>query len=131
MMVGEGAVQYKAFEPPLLWSFSRSTAAVHAQHNLAECVCVGGANLPTRLYLSLYLTVLVEKSPSGTDVHAYFHRQRVSKKYGNRDVNELAFVASKAQRWVVTELSFIDICIFQAISGAEVYSRSWLAQKVY
>ena len=54
-------------------------------------------------------------------------RTRDSRKYGNRDVNECKFFASEAYRWALTELSFVYICIFQAISRAEVYGQSWLA----
>ena len=77
------------------------------------------ADLPTHLYL----TILVRKSASSTDVRPYFsnYGHRVSRKYGNHDVNKCEFVASKADgRALIGELSFIDICIFQAISGAEV-----------
>ena len=53
----------------------------------------------TDLTARLYLTVLVCKSAGSTDVRAYFsiHRQRVCKKYGNWDVNELAFIASEVE----------------------------------
>ena len=40
------------------------------------------------------------------------------------------FVASEVDRSVDGELSFVDICIFQAISGPELYSWSWLVKKV-
>ena len=57
------------------------------------CVCVC-ADLPT----GLYLTMLVRKSVGSTDVHPYFWKcgHRVSRKYGNHDVNEYEFVASEA-----------------------------------
>ena len=52
------------------------------------------ADLPTRLYL----TVLVRESAGSTDVRPYFSKYgyRVSRKYGNRSVNEYEFVASRA-----------------------------------
>ena len=34
------------------------------------------------------------------------------------------------QNRALMELSFVDICIFQAISVTEVYGRSWLVKKV-
>ena len=34
------------------------------------------------------------------------------------------------QNRALMELSFVDICIFQAISVMEVYGRSWLVKKV-
>ena len=34
-------------------------------------------------------------------------------------------------RALMRELSFIDICIFQAMSGAGVYSQSWFVKQVY
>ena len=76
-----------------------------------------------------YLTVLVWKSAGSMDVRPYFseYGHRVSRKYGNHDVNECKFVASEAsRRW---ELSFVDICIFQAISGIEVSGLSWMVKK--
>ena len=39
-------------------------------------------------------------------------------------MNECEFFANKVNRSALTELSFVDICIFQSISGAEVYRRS-------
>ena len=65
------------------------------------------------------------------DVCAYFSKygQRVSREYKKCDVNEYEFIPSEVDRWVV-ELSFFDICIFQAISGAEAYGWSWLVKKV-
>ena len=73
---------------------------------------VGLADQPTRPYLP----VLVQKLAGSTDVHPYFSKcgHRVSRKYGNRYMNNES---------VDGDLSFVDICIFQAISGAEVYSR--------
>ena len=86
------------------------------------------ADLPTRLYLA----VLAWKSAGSMDVRTYFseYGHTVSRKYGNRDVNKCKFVASEAVRRSLMEgyrslkLPFVDICIFQAISGAEVYGRS-------
>ena len=54
------------------------------------------SDLPTRPHL----TVLVRKSAGGTDVHPYFSKygHRVSRKYGNCDVNECKFVAIEADR---------------------------------
>ena len=34
------------------------------------------------------------------------------------------------QNRALMELSFVDICIFQAISVTEVYGRPWLVKKV-
>ena len=44
------------------------------------------------------MTVLVRKSADRTDVCPYFSKygHRVSRKYGNRDVNKCEFVASEA-----------------------------------
>ena len=69
-----------------------------------------------------YLTVLVRKSASSMDVCTHFSKygQTDSRKYGNRNTNECELVASEADRWVLMELSFIDIWKFQAIRGAEV-----------
>ena len=52
------------------------------------------ADLPARPYLA----VLVRKLAGSTDVRPYFskYRHRVSRKYGNCDVNECKFVASQA-----------------------------------
>ena len=74
------------------------------------------------------LSVFVRKSASSMDVRAYFSKyaQRVSKKYRNCDVNECEFIASEVDRW---ELSFVDICVFQAFSEAEEYGQSWLVKK--
>ena len=85
---------------------------------MCVCVCVC-ADLPAHPYL----TVLVRKSAGSADVRLYFsnYGQRGSRKYGNRDVNECKFIASEADRSAVMELSFIDICLFQAIPGTEVY----------
>ena len=35
------------------------------------------------------------------------------------------------QNRALMELSFVDLCIFQAISVTEVYFRSWLVKKVW
>ena len=53
----------------------------------------GVADLPTRPYL----TVFVQKSADSMDVRTYLskYRQKVSRKYRNRDVNECVFVASE------------------------------------
>ena len=77
-------------------------------------------DLPTYPYLTVW------KSASSMDVRVYFskYRQRVSRKYGNHDVNECKFVASKIDCGALMELSFVDFCIFQAISWAEVKSLS-------
>ena len=87
------------------------------------------ADLSTRPYLP----VLVRKSAGSTDVRSYFskYRHRVSRKYRNRDVNECEFVANEADHRPLMELSFVVICIFQVISGTEVYGRSWLVKKVF
>ena len=81
-----------------------------------------GKNVSIRhsdLSTHLYLTVLVWKSVSSTDVHPYFSKygQRVSRKYGNHDVNKRDFVANELDLWALVELSLLDICLFQAISG--------------
>ena len=54
------------------------------------------ADLPTHPYL----TVLVRKWAGSTDVCTYFSKygQRVSRKYGNRDMNERGFSISEAGR---------------------------------
>ena len=79
----------------------------------------------------LYLTVVDRKSAGSTDICPYIskYRPRVSRKYGNHDVNECEFVASEADRRALMELSFVYICIFQAIPRAEVYGWSSLVQK--
>ena len=41
------------------------------------------------------------------------------------------FVASEVDHWVLMELSFVGICIFQAISQAEIYGWSWLVKEVF
>ena len=50
---------------------------------------------------------------------------RVSRKYRNCDVNDASWLPAKP---IVVrcdgESSFVDICIFQAISGAEIYDQS-------
>ena len=107
---------------------------------LCVCMCVWGGvweresvwvcvytDLPTRSYL----TVLVRKSVSSTAVQTYFSKfwQRVSRKYGNCDVNKCELVANKLDFWALVELSFVDICIFQAISRAAMYGRLWLVRK--
>ena len=53
-------------------------------------------DLPTRPCLPL----LARKSAGSTDVHSYFSKygHRVSRKYGNCDMNECEFVASEADR---------------------------------
>ena len=56
---------------------------------------------------------------------------RVSRKYGNCNMNESGCVASEVSRWALMELLFVDICIFQAISGAKIYSCSWLVKKIF
>ena len=68
-------------------------------HHLLLLIVI--SDLPTRPYL----TVFVRKPASSSDVHAYFSkcRQRVSRKYGNHDVNECKFVASKVDCWVLME----------------------------
>ena len=50
-----------------------------------------------------YLTVLVWKSAGSTDVRLFLSKygHRVSRKYGNRDVNKCEFVASEANRKVL------------------------------
>ena len=55
------------------------------------------ADLPTRLYL----TVWVRKSVSNKNVWAYFSKygQRVSRQYGNRDVNKCKFIANVEHWW--------------------------------
>ena len=72
------------------------------------------------------------------------NRDTVSRKSRNRNVNKFEFVASEADHYeadhsalmelsflsVGGELSFVDICIFQTISGAEVYDQSWLVKYV-
>ena len=47
-----------------------------------------------------YLTVFLRKSPGSMDVSTYFSKygQRVSGKYGNHDMNDCEFVASKVDR---------------------------------
>ena len=47
-----------------------------------------------------YLTVLERKLAGSMDVHPYFSKygHRVSRKYGNRNVNECKFVASEVER---------------------------------
>ena len=60
---------------------------------MPECsgIC---ADLPTHPYF----TILVRKSAGSTDVHQYFskHGHRISRKYGNHDMNKCEFVPSKA-----------------------------------
>ena len=55
-----------------------------------------GTDLPTHPYF----TTLVRKSVSSMDVQAYFSKygQRVSRKYGNCDVNKCQFVFSEVNR---------------------------------
>ena len=57
-------------------------------------VCVCMCRLPT----CPYLTILVRKLAGSMDVCPYFSRygHRVSRKYGNRDVDECELVASEA-----------------------------------
>ena len=59
-------------------------------------VVTSRVDLPTHPYL----TVLVRKSASSTDVRRYFSKygHRVSRKYGNCDVNKCEFVSSEANR---------------------------------
>ena len=57
-------------------------------------------------------------------MHIFLKIQRDSRRYGNRDVNERKFVASEANCSALTEFPFVDICIFKAISGADVYGQS-------
>ena len=87
------------------------------------------ADLPTHLYL----TVLVRKLAGSTDVSPYFSKygQRVSRKNGNLDMDECEFVAREADRRALMELLFVDICIFRAISRAEIYCLSQLVKKVF
>ena len=86
------------------------------------------ADLPT----CPYLPVLVWKSAGSTDVRPYFSKyghsfQKVLKSRRKR----MRVPCQQSRSWSVNgELSFIDICICQAISGAEVYGRSWLVKKV-
>ena len=76
------------------------------------------------------LTIFVRKSAGSTDVRAYLSKYEVSRKYRSHSMKECEFVASKVDCWALMELSFLDICIFQTISGAKVKSRSWLIKKV-
>ena len=77
-----------------------------------------------------YLTVLVRKLPGSTDVRPYFSKCRhsVSRKYGNRDMKDCEFIAIVERWWGIIVRWHLHI--FQAISGAEVYSWSWLVKQV-
>ena len=92
------------------------------RENVCVYVCV--SDLPTHPYMAVFVQI----SAGSMDVGAYSSKygQRVSRKYGNRDMNECEFVASEVDHWALMELSFIFICIFQAISESEVYGQSWL-----
>ena len=63
------------------------------------------------------LFVFVRTLAGSTDVRIY--RQRVSRRYRNRNMIKCEFGASEVNCWALMELSFVDICIFQAISGAD------------
>ena len=83
---------------------------------------VSVSDLPPRPYLP----VLVRKLAGSMEVRPYFlkYEHRVFKKYGNGNVNNASLLPGKPIVMRSWELSFVDICIFQAISGAEVYGRS-------
>ena len=82
---------------------------LYVLHGICTClghlsVRIGGSSQRTEEIADLptdpYLTVLVRKSAGCTDVRLYFSKygHRVSRKYGNGDVNECKFVSNKADR---------------------------------
>ena len=90
----------------------------------------------TRTYSDLpthpYLTVVVQKLAVSMDVHPYFSKYGHSfQKVWNRDVIECEFVASKADCWALMKLSFIYICVFQAISAAKHTAGPDWSKKVF
>ena len=104
--------------------FSTKSPSSHCNSTLS----VVRADLPT----CLYLTTCMEIGRS-TDVRGYFskYRRRVCRRYKNSGVNEFKLISSKVDRWGLIELSFVDICIFQAISRAEAYCQYWLVKKFF
>ena len=108
-----------------LYSPHLQTAVVahSCQLRYVECcssdVCILLSSF-TGLPTCLYLTVLVRKSASSTDVRLYFskYRHSGSRKYRNRDVNACEFIASEADcRALVRRYRSLTFAYFRPFPG--------------
>ena len=127
---GPNVVEQYLSECGVLGSILRCSLQLNLISLLLVAGCLKSKQMVADLPTWPYLAVFVWKLAGSMDVRAYFskYRQRVSRKYRNHHVNECKFVASKVVRWLLMELSLVDICIFQTISVSEVFDRSWLVQ---
>ena len=95
----------------------RESVCVCVLKRVCVCVCVCVcADLPNHPYL----TILVRKSASSMDVRLYFSKygHRVSRKYGNGDMNKCEFVASETDcRALMGSYSSLTFAYFKPFPG--------------